>query len=153
MNIRPDDLTHPAVLELIEEHLRGMYEATPPESVHALDLDELRRTSVTVFTAWDGDDLMGCGALQELDATHGEIKSMRTAREHLRKGVAAALLDFMVAESRARGYERLSLETGPEGTYFGAALRFYEKHGFEYCGPFADYQPDPFSRFMTMRLD
>ena len=153
MNIRPDDLTHPAVLDLIEEHLRGMYEATPPESVHALDLDELRRDSVTVFTAWDGDELMGCGALQELDAKHGEIKSMRTATGHLRKGVAAALLDYKINESRARGYERLSLETGPEGTYFEAALRFYEKHGFEYCEPFADYRPDPFSRFMTMQLD
>jgi putative acetyltransferase len=96
--------------------------------------------------------LLGCGALKELDAAHGEIKSMRTATEHLRKGVAAALLDHIIAVARERGYTRLSLETGSEDG-FEAALRFYERHGFEYCEPFADYELDPFSRFMTLRLD
>ena len=152
MEIKTDDLTHPAVLDLIAEHLRAMHATSPPESVHALDFDELRGSDVTFYTAWDGDDLLGCGALKKLAAYHGEIKSMRTAPAHLRKGVAAAILRHIVAEGRARGYERLSLETGSGGP-FDAALRFYEKHGFEYCEPFADYVLDPFSRFMTLRLD
>lgn len=152
MEIKTDGLTDPAVLELIGEHLRGMYATSPPESVHALDFDELRGADVTFYTAWDEKELLGCGALKRLDASHGEIKSMRTTRAHLRKGVAAAILRHIVTEARARGYERLSLETGSGGP-FDAALRFYEKHGFEYCEPFADYALDPFSRFMTLRLD
>ena len=149
--IRSDNLTHPAVLALIAEHLDSMYETSPPESVHALDLSELRAPDVSFFTAWVGDELLGCGALKELDKTHGEIKSMRTVRRHLRRGVAAAILEHIIAVARARGYERLSLETGSGGP-FEAALRFYEGHGFEYCEPFADYSLDPFSRFMTLSL-
>lgn len=152
MLIKTDNVTHPAVLALLGRHLRSMREATPPESVHALDLGGLRGDDVSFYTAWDGDELLGCGALQELDATHGEIKSMRTVTAHRRKGVAAAILTHIVSEARARGYERLSLETGSGGP-FDAALRFYEKHGFTYCEPFADYVLDPFSRFMTLRLD
>jgi putative acetyltransferase len=152
MEIKTEVLAHPAVLELLEEHLRAMYAASPPESVHALDLEELRATDVTFYTAWDGDELLGCGALKEIDAHHGEIKSMRTTASHLRKGVAAAILQRIVDEARSRGYERLSLETGSGGP-FDAALRFYEKHGFAYCEPFADYVVDPFSRYMTLRLD
>jgi len=151
MEIRLDDLTHPAVLDLIREHLRLMYETSPPESVHALDLSELRAPDVSFFTAWDGDELLGCGALKELDAAHGEIKSMRTASGHERKGVAAAILERIIAVASERGYERVSLETGSGGP-FDAALRFYEKHGFDYCEPFADYVLDPFSRFMTRAL-
>ena len=151
MKIVQDPLTHPAVLELIAEHLRSMHDSSPAESVHALDVSELRGKDVTFWTAWAGAELVGCGALKELDARHGEIKSMRTARRHLRKGVAAALLDHIIGVARARGYERLSLETGSDGP-FEPALRFYEKHGFEYCEPFADYVPDPFSRFMTRSL-
>lgn len=151
MNIRTDNATHAAVLALLDEHLRDMYAASPPESVHALDLSELRASDVTFWTAWDGEELLGCGALKALDAKHGEIKTMRTARKHLRKGVAAAILEHITNVARERGYERLSLETGSGGP-FDAALRFYEKHGFEYCEPFADYVPDPFSRFMTRSL-
>ena len=151
MNIRTDNATHAAVLALLDEHLREMYAASPPESVHALDLSELRASDVTFWTAWDGEELLGCGALKTLDAKHGEIKTMRTARKHLRKGVAAAILEHITNVARERGYERLSLETGSGGP-FDAALRFYEKHGFEYCEPFADYVPDPFSRFMTRSL-
>ena len=134
MNIRTDNATRAA-----------------PESVHALDLSELRASDVTFWTAWDGEELLGCGALKALDAKHGEIKTMRTSRKHLRKGVAAAILEHITNVARERGYERLSLETGSGGP-FDAALRFYEKHGFEYCEPFADYVPDPFSRFMTRSL-
>lgn len=151
MNIRTDNATHAAVLALLDEHLREMYAASPPESVHALDLSELRASDVTFWTAWDGEELLGCGALKALDAKHGEIKTMRTARKHLRKGVAAAILEHITNVARERGYERLSLETGSGGP-FDAALRFYEKHGFEYCEPFAGYVPDPFSRFMTRSL-
>ncbi len=95
--------------------------------------------------------LLGCGALKELDARHGEIKSMRTARSHLRRGVAAGILSHLIGEARARGYLRLSLETG-SGEAFVPAARLYAKFGFDYCGPFADYGPDPFSRFMTLTL-
>lgn len=151
MRIITDDLTHPAVLALLDEHLRDMRAATPPESVHALDHDELRAPDVTFWTAWDGNELLGCGALKALDAKHGEIKSMRTAKNRLRSGVAAAILAHIVAVARERGYERLSLETG-SGRPFDAALRFYEKQGFDYCEPFGDYVPDPFSRFMTLNL-
>lgn len=148
MKIVTDDLTHPAVLELIGEHLRNMRDSSPPESVHALDVSELRADDVTFWTAWDGTELLGCGALKELDRQHGEIKSMRTASRHLRKGVATALLGHIVEVARSRGYRRVSLETGSDGP-FEAALRFYERHGFDYCEPFADYVLDPFSRFMT----
>ena len=151
MNIRTDNATDAAVLALLDEHLREMYEASPPESVHALDPSELRAPDVTFWTAWDGEELLGCGALKALDARHGEIKTMRTSQEHRRKGVAAAILEHIISVARERGYERLSLETGSGGP-FDAALRFYEKHGFEYCEPFADYVLDPFSRFMTRPL-
>ncbi len=151
MLIRTDDLRDPAVLALIGEHVDGMYATSPPESVHALDTDALRAADVTFWTAWEGAELLGCGALKELDTRHAEIKSMRTAAGHLRKGIAAAILEHMIAVARERGYERLSLETGSGGP-FEPALRLYEKHGFEYCGPFADYRDDPFSRFMTRRV-
>ena len=152
MEITTDDATHPDVLALLEEHLVDMYASSPPESVHALDYDELRAPDVTFWTAWEGEELLGCGALKKLDPTHGEIKSMRTSRNQLRKGVAAAILEHIVVVARERGYERLSLETGSGGP-FEAALRFYEKHGFDYCEPFANYVPDPFSRFMTRLLN
>ena len=135
MNIRTDNATRAAVLALLDEHLREMYAASPPESVHALDLSELRASDVTFWTAWDGEELLGCGALKALDAKHGEIKTMRTSRKHLRKGVAAAILEHITNVARERGYERLSLETGSGGP-FDAALRFYEKHGFEVVAGF-----------------
>ena len=151
MLIKKDNMTHPAVLALLDEHLSDMFASSPPGSVHALDHDKLRAPDVTFWTAWDGEQLLGCGALKELDETHGEIKSMRTSRGQLRQGVAAAILEHIVSVARQRGYKRLSLETGSGGP-FDAALRFYEKHGFEYCEPFADYVLDPFSRFMTREL-
>ncbi len=151
MKIITDDPGRSPVRELLEAHLAGMHDATPPESVHALDIDGLRAPEITFWTVWDGEELLGCGALKELDDTHGEIKSMRTADEHLGKGVASHLMDNLLDVARERGYTRLSLETGSGGP-FEAALRFYEKYGFEYCGPFADYKPDPFSRFMTLSL-
>lgn len=151
MKIVPGDLGDERVIALLDEHLQGMADHSPPESIHALDLDGLRAPGVTFWTLWEGDELYGCGALQELDSEHGEIKSMRTATARLRKGVAATMLEHILAEAQHRGYRRLSLETG-SGPGFDAAHALYEKYGFSYCGPFANYTNDPFSRFMTIEL-
>ena len=99
MEIRIDDVRSPAVLRLLQEHLQSMALHSPPESVHALDVDALRAPNVTFWCAWHGEHLMGCGALKELDAGHGEIKSMRTVTQHLRKGVAAGLLRHILEEA------------------------------------------------------
>lgn len=152
MKIRPGDLDDERVLALLDEHLQGMADHSPPDSIHALNLDGLKAANVTFWTLWEGGELYGCGALQEIDKKHGEIKSMRTAADHLRKGVAAAMLEHIIEEADRRGYRRLSLETG-SGPGFDAALALYEKYGFSYCDPFANYTDNPFSRFMTMELD
>lgn len=151
LRIRPDDLQDPLVHALLREHLAGVALHSPPESIHALDLDGLRAPGMSFWTAWDGEDLLACGALKELDATHGEVKSMRTAAAHLRKGAARAMLDHIVAEARHRGYRRLSLETGTAAA-FEPAHRLYASAGFVPCGPFADYVDDPYSCFMTLEL-
>lgn len=151
MNIRVDDLQHPAVRALIREHLQAMYEQSPPESVHALGVDALRGPGITFWCAWDGDQLLGCGALKELDARHGEIKSMRTPEAHRRRGAGRALLTQIISVARQRGYERVSLETGSFDAFM-PARKLYESFGFEYCGPFADYREDPCSSFMTLTL-
>src|SRR5688572_27687072 len=151
MEIIVDDLSGREIQELLREHLRGMHLNSPPESVHALDLEGLRQPGITFWTVWDGGELLGCGALKELDAAHGEIKSMRTAAAHLRKGVARRMLAHILAEARRRGYRRVSLETG-SGEAFVPAQRLYETFGFAYCGPFDGYAEDPFSVFMTLEL-
>lgn len=146
-----DDLSGPKIVDLIGEHLRDMHAQTPPESIHALGLEKLRQPGITFWTVWDGNDLMGCGALKELDSRHGEIKSMRTATAHLRKGVASAMLRHILDEARRRGYRRVSLETGAMAA-FEPARQLYARAGFQSCGPFADYVPDPNSVFMTLEL-
>jgi putative acetyltransferase len=151
MQIRRDDLSGPEIRMLLEEHLRSMYEISPPESVHALDLDELRQPAATCWTVWSGAGLLGCGALLELSPVHGEIKSMRTAMAHRRRGVGRAMLAHIVAEANRRRYERLSLETGSMQE-FQAAQKLYESFGFSYCAPFGDYVEDPNSVFMTRQL-
>lgn len=151
MNIRVDDLSRTEVVDLIRQHLQGMAQHSPPESVHALGLEALRKPDITFWSVWDGSLLMGCGALKELTATHGEIKSMRTATPHLRKGVAANLMRHILEESKRRSYRRLSLETG-SGEPFAPAVELYARFGFQACGPFADYREDPFSVFMTLEL-
>lgn len=151
MLIRVDDLAGPEIRALLEEHLRNMYELSPPESVHALDLAALRRPGITFWTAWSGGALVGCGALKELDPAHGEVKSMRTASAHRRKGVGRAMLEHIIAEARAQSYRRLSLETGSMDAFL-PARRLYESFGFAYCAPFADYIDDPNSAFMTRTL-
>ncbi len=151
MEIRRDDLTNEQVLDLLREHLRCMRLASPPESVHALDVDGLRQRDVTFWTIWDDENLAGCGALKEIDETHGEIKSMRTAYAYQRQGVAKAMLEYLINEARRRGYRRVSLETGAM-KYFDPARKLYGGFGFKFCSPFASYRDDPNSNFMTLEL-
>jgi putative acetyltransferase len=152
VKIEIDDLSRPAIHALLNEHLQNMYELSPPESVHALDLEKLRKPDITFWCAWEGSLLLGCGALKELDRKHGEIKSMRTPASLRRKGAGRALLAHIIEVARSRSYERLSLETGSMQA-FKPAQRLYESFGFTYCGPFGEYQEDPNSAFMTMRLE
>lgn len=151
IQIREDDLQGPEIANLLQEHLRSAAEFSPPESIHALDLPALRAPEITFWTAWQGDELLGCGALKELDSTQGEIKSMRTVSAHLRKGVGARILQHIITEAQRRSYRRLSLETGSMDA-FAPARSLYTRFGFEYCGPFADYKEDPNSVFMTREL-
>jgi putative acetyltransferase len=151
MKIKIDDLQHPAIHALLNEHLQNMYELSPPESVHALNMEKLCVPDITFWTAWEDDLLLGCGALKELDPKHGEIKSMRTPVAHRRKGVGRAVLAHIIEVAKERSYERLSLETGSADA-FKPAQKLYESFGFTYCGPFGDYKEDPNSVFMTLRL-
>lgn len=151
MRIKVDDLSGPEVAELLSEHLRSMALHSPPESIHALDLNALRKPEITFWSAWDGNELLGCGALKALDSGHGEIKSMRTASRHLRKGIASQILQHILNEATQRGFKRLSLETGSMEA-FEPARRLYVRFGFTFCGPFADYVEDPYSVFMTKEL-
>ena len=128
-----------------------MRQISPPESVHALPLERLQKPEITFWTAWQNGELLGCGALKELDSQHGEIKSMRTSAGHLRKGVAQTLLHYILSEAKRRGYRRLSLETGSMKA-FEPARELYGRAGFTYCAPFADYVEDPNSVFMTKEL-
>jgi putative acetyltransferase len=151
MEIRVDDPRSPRAAQLLRQHLEDMQRHSPPESIHALDIEGLCRPSVTFWTAWSAGELLGCAALAELDKRHGEIKSMRTASAHLRKGVAAALLQHIIDEARQRAYVRLSLETGSMAA-FAPARMLYARFGFEFCAPFGNYVLDPYSVFMHRLL-
>jgi len=151
MNIKIDDLKGSEIHGLLQEHLRNMALHSPPESVHALDIEELRKPDITFWSVWENGALLGCGALKELDSQQGEIKSMRTSSLHLRRGVARNLLNHIIEEAKRRGYNRLSLETGSMKA-FEPARNLYSNFGFTYCGPFADYVEDPNSVFMTREL-
>jgi putative acetyltransferase len=167
MNIEIDDLTRPAIHALLNEHLQSMRELSPPESVHALDLEKLRQPEITFWSAWEGPLLLGCGALKALDAEpgrrpgetrgqtqgegHGEIKSMRTPAALRRQGAGRAILAHIIGVARARSYGRLSLETGSMQA-FKPARSLYQSFGFTFCGPFGDYVEDPNSVFMTLQL-
>ena len=151
MHIEVDDLSRPEIHALLEEHLADMYATSPPESVHALDVRALVDPTITVWTLWDGDDLLGCVALKEHSPVDGEVKSMRTTAAARGRGVATLLLRHLLDEARRRGYERVSLETGSQD-FFAAARRLYLRHGFVACGPFADYRVDPHSVYLTLAL-
>ncbi|TES57904.1 GNAT family N-acetyltransferase [Halalkalibacterium halodurans] len=151
MKIKIDDLRSNQVVELIREHLHGMTLHSSPESIHALDLSSLQQPEITVWSVWEGEDLAGIGALKQLDDHHGEIKSMRTSKAYLRKGVAKRLLNHLIEEANSRGYKQISLETGSMEA-FEPARKLYEAFGFQYCEPFADYTEDPNSLYMTKAL-
>jgi putative acetyltransferase len=146
-----DDLSGPQIAEFLHEHVKQMRSITPLESKHALDLDGLRTPDVTFWSILDGDSVVGCGALKRLDPAHAELKSMRTAPARQRGGIASRLLDHIITEATRMGFARLSLETG-SADFFRPARRLYEKFGFVYCAPFADYKLDPHSVFMTRTL-
>ncbi len=151
MKIVVDDLSGPEIAEFLDEHVQEMRTLTPLESKHALDLDGLRKPEITFWSVMDGDTLVGCGAIKMLDPDHAELKSMRTAPTRKRSGIASLLLDHIITEARRLGFARLSLETG-SAEFFRPARTLYEKFGFAYCEPFADYRLDPHSLFMTRAL-
>lgn len=151
MEILLDDLTGVEIQALLETHARGMTDNSPEGACHFLDLSGLLADEVTVWSIWDGASLAGCGALREIEPTHGEVKSMRTDEAHLGKGVGRKMLNHIIATAKERGYERLSLETGASAA-FGAALHLYKSSGFERCGPFDTYEETDFSVYMTLDL-
>ncbi|MGD7062797.1 GNAT family N-acetyltransferase [Bacillus altitudinis] len=151
MYIQQDELKDGQIEQLIKAHLEEMKKHSPTESIHALPLDDLKKQDVTVWSARDGEVLLGCGAIKKLSSEHGELKSMRTAAAHLRKGVAKHLLTHLFQEAKRRGYKRVSLETGVIA-FFEPARKLYESFGFQYCPPFGSYQEDPNSLFMTKEL-
>ena len=151
MEIRIDDLSGPEITTLLTEHIECITQVSPRESNHMLDLEQLRQPGITLWTVWDGRQLAGCGALKEIDPKHGEIKSMRTAKTHLRQGVASMLLEHIIAEAKRRRYHRLSLETGTM-SYFEPARCLYRKAGFKKCEAFDGYIPDPNSNFFTREI-
>ena len=151
MRIVEDDLTGPEISALLRYHVEQMQLNSPLESVFAFDIDRLRAADVTFWTIWDGDVLTGCGALRQIDAANGEIKSMRTAPDHVRAGVATALLDHIIGVARHAGYRRLSLETGT-GPAFEPALAFYRRRGFVDGEAFGDYERSAFNQFLHLEI-
>ncbi|EMP4400186.1 GNAT family N-acetyltransferase [Vibrio parahaemolyticus] len=151
MEIKIDDLSGGEVIKLLEEHLADMYATSPPESVHALDVNALKSPDITFFSAWSGGELQGCLAIKQLTSQHIELKSMRTSSTSRKSGVATKLLVHALNAAIDEGYQKVSLETGTQD-FFRPARNLYEKFGFSYCDPFSDYKLDPHSHFMTREL-
>src|SRR5262249_14071254 len=151
VQIRPGDFDDPHVLELLREHLAGMHASSPPGSVYALDLSGLQHPAVSFFTAWDGGDLLACGALKQLTSASRELQSMRTTARHLRRGAGAFMLEHLLGVARGRGYTRVSLETG-SGIAFEPALALYRKYGFASGPAFGDYAASEFNQFLHLEL-
>jgi putative acetyltransferase len=151
VRIDVDDLSSPATIAFLEDHVTQLRSLSPPESTHTLDLEGLRAPGVVFWSARDGDQVVGCAALKRLDDSHGEVKSMRTAADRARQGIASRLLVTVIEHARDTGVRRLSLETGAE-PFFAPARALYARHGFTECEPFASYRPDPLSVFMTRAL-
>jgi putative acetyltransferase len=152
MDIRIGELKNKQVISLLQEHHAEMLLLSPPESVHALDLDALNTPEITFISLWFNNNLAGVGAIKELGSEHAEIKSMRTSKAHLRKGVAHILLDYIIMLAIHRGYQKLSLETGTMDDFL-PAQKLYLKFGFEECQPFGSYTKDPYSMFMSKNLN
>jgi putative acetyltransferase len=151
MRIEVDDLSRSAIHDLLSEHLAHMYELSPPEQVFALDLPKLKSPDITFWTAWEDNQLLGCGALKQLTPEHGEIKSMRTPARLRGRGAGRAVLTRIIETARQRGYRSLSLETGTHPAFL-PAQQLYRSAGFKESGPFASYKEDPNSLFMELRL-
>lgn len=151
MDIRRGDLSDQRILTLLRHHFDTCHAVTPPGSAHVFDVTRLAAPDIDFWAAWEGDTLLGTGAMKPLDATHGEVKSMHTAGSARRRGIGSALLKHIIATSRDRGLKRLSLETGSFG-YFEPAVALYKSHGFEECPPFGDYKSDPNSVFLTRAI-
>ena len=151
MDIRVGELKNKDVISLLQEHHEDMLSHSPPESVHALDLSALEAPNITFWSLWLDNKLAGVGALKEIDKAHGEIKSMRTSTDHLRKGVAGKLLSYIINQANIRSYKRLSLETGTMDVFL-PAQKLYQQFGFKECEPFGNYKEDPYSMFMTKSL-
>jgi len=151
VKIIEDDLTGPEIEALLRDHVQGMFDVSATDRAHTLGIESLRSPEFTMWSAWQGPELLGCGALKRLPDGRGEIKSMRTADAHLGQGVATAILQHLLHVARQRGYRRVYLETG-SAPVFDAAHSLYKKAGFSYCGPFADYVEDPCSRFMVLEF-
>ena len=150
--IRRGDFNDDRVKALLIRHLQGMHASSPPGHVFALDWSGLQQPEISFYALWEGEELLGFGALKELDPRAGEIKSMRTADTHLRRGVGAAILEHIIAEARRRGYQRLSLETG-SGPAFEPALRLYRKYSFKEGAAFDGYEKSPFNQFLHLDLE
>lgn len=151
MDIRRGDLSDPRIIALLRHHFDTCHAVTPPGSAHVFDISRLAAPDIDFWAAWEGDELLGIGAMKPLDETHGEVKSMHTAEAARRRGVASAMLRHIIETSRARGLTRLSLETGSFG-YFRPAVALYKAHGFTECLPFGSYRPDPNSVFLTLEI-
>ncbi len=151
MTIEIANFDDPSLLDLLRHHLACMHANTPPEAVHALDLSGLKASDMTLYVLKRNGTVVGMGGLKELDPAWGEIKSMRTHPDHLRQGIAAAILQTLIGEARRRGYRRLSLETGVSDE-FDPALSLYRRHGFRNGGQFAEYTPNAYCQFLHMDL-
>jgi len=152
LDIRLDkQLTDPRIAAFLQQHLDDMHRTSPPESVHALDLQALRVLEIQFWTAWAGEQLVGTVALKRLDAEHAELKSMRCSAEMRGQGIGRALLVHALAQARELGFQRLSLETGTHAEFIPAQT-LYRSHGFQDCGPFGSYRLDPHSCFMSLAL-
>lgn len=151
ITIREDDPRRPEIVALLEIHLAFMASQSPPESRHALDVEGLCRPDITFWSVWNESNLIGCGALRELDPRHGEIKSMHTAQALRGQGLGGRILTYIIEEGRRRGYARLSLETGSMAG-FAPAHALYSRYGFGFCPSFGSYREDPNSVFMTLAL-
>ncbi|MFZ6027819.1 MAG: GNAT family N-acetyltransferase [Chloroflexota bacterium] len=149
--IKIDDLSDLRVVQFLAEHIADMRSASPPESKHVLDLEGLKKPDVTFWSVWLDDELVACGAIKRLSATHAELKSMRTSAGHRGAGIGTMLVQYIIGAARQRGFRRISLETGA-AAFFEPARALYRKNGFEYCPPFDGYRMDPNSVFMTREI-
>jgi putative acetyltransferase len=150
-DIRSGDFSDPQVIALLRYHYEENHANSPPDSCHVLDISAMQMPEIAFFTLWESNELLGMGALKQLNAAEGELKSMRTLPSALRRGVAAAIVGRLLAAAQEQGLVRLYLETGSY-EYFRPARELYARYGFLECGPFGDYLPDPNSTFMMLEV-